>query len=53
MKSKLMLAAVLVTVGSAAAAMGCGKGHQKQVMSCGEGYVWDSNSQSCMSQTTS
>ena len=53
MKSKLMLAALFATIGTGAWAMGCDKGHEKQVMSCGEGYVWDGSTQTCVVQTTS
>lgn len=54
MKLKILIAAVVMSFGSAAiAGPGCGKGHSKQVMSCAEGSVWDAESQSCVSQTTS
>lgn len=54
MKLKIAIAAVVVTFASAAVAgPGCSNGHSKQVMSCAEGSVWDSASQSCVPQITS
>ena len=54
MKLKIMVAAVMVCVGSVAiAGPGCGSGHSKQVASCAEGTVWDAQSQSCVPLTTS
>ncbi|MEO3416318.1 carbohydrate-binding module family 14 protein [Roseovarius sp. CAU 1744] len=54
MKLKIAIAAVVMTLGTAAlAGPGCGLGHGKQVMSCGEGTVWDAQSQSCVPLTTS
>ncbi|WP_306115910.1 MULTISPECIES: hypothetical protein [unclassified Roseovarius] len=54
MKLKIAIAAVVISFGSTAiAGTGCGKGHSKQVMSCAEGSVWDTQSQSCVPQTTS
>ncbi len=54
MKMKCVIAAVLMTFGSAAiAGSGCGYGHDKQVMTCAEGSVWDAQTQSCVKQTTS
>ena len=54
MKLKFVIAAAVMIFGSAAiAGPGCGNGHSKQVMSCGEGTVWDAQSQSCVPLTTS
>lgn len=54
MKTKFIIAAFFVTFGSAAVAgSGCGYGHDKQVMTCAEGTVWDAQTQTCVTQTTS
>ena len=54
MKLKCVFAAIAMTFASAAmAGAGCGHGHEKQAMSCADGFTWDAESQSCVSQTTS
>ena len=54
MKLRIVIATVAVAFGSAAiAGPGCHTGHEKQVMSCADGTVWDSATQTCVTQVAS
>lgn len=52
LKLALITAACLAAASATAAGAGCSK-HKNQAMSCAEGSVWDSGSQSCVPQTSS
>lgn len=53
MKTREMaLAAIMVLLPVTAFANGCSS-HEQQVMSCGEGKVWDASSRSCVEQVSS
>ena len=54
MKTTFALATLaLVALPSFALAGGCNYGNQKQAMSCAEGSVYDSETQTCVPSTTS
>lgn len=52
MKTKTLIAAFGMVVMSAFAAHACAK-HSEQAMSCAEGTAWDSESETCVPQTSS
>lgn len=49
---KTIIALVLISMPSFAAAMGCSSKHE-QAMSCTEGSTWDQEVQACVPATTS
>lgn len=53
MKMKTILAALALAIApTLAIAEGCSSRHSEQAMSCGEGTVWDADTQSCVEQVT-
>ena len=53
MKLTFGLATLALVALPSLAAAGCGYGTQKQAMSCAEGSVYDSETQTCVPSTTS
>jgi len=53
MKITFGLAALALVALPSLAAAGCGYDRQKQAMTCAEGSVYDSETQSCVPSTTS
>ncbi|MGX9350141.1 carbohydrate-binding module family 14 protein [Shimia sp. W99] len=49
---KMALAMIMVVMPVTAYAIGCSS-QEQQVMSCGEGKVWDASSRSCVEQVSS
>lgn len=53
MKVQTFLTAAALTLASALSAQAACSGHSDQAMSCAEGMIWDTDSRSCVPQTTS
>ena len=53
MKTKVVLTSLALTLATSLSAYAGCKGHSEQAMSCADGTVWDTESRSCVPQTTS